>query len=952
MATRVDVSGKVQVSKMGHDAPGERASWSDRLRLLTVVLLGVALTLLAAGSLRQAEQLRLREYRRAATDRVVQAFEQELTRILEALRTAALMLEVHPALTREQFNSYMRKLVEGQLSINVVEWQPIVAARELEAFQAEARRSGFPDFAAIEPDGSGKGWRLVAGRDPYVVVRYAWPEQYQTVGYDMSFSPERMASKLQAAVTGVPTASSPFEFMKEGKMHSGSMAVAISAAVFGPDRQARGYLAAVVDLPTLFQRSSERAREARLDLQVSPTAPVDSAPFFSGPAVATTPALAPLTELERQQLSATLAVAGQQWRVQLRPAAGFYDDVQPQLSLWLLAAGGLMTLLLARAVMLVQASRRRTEGAERAAQCANEALRIQSERLLEAQRIAHLGSWQVDLQTSMISWSPEVCALLGLPPDAADRPLNEQRAHFSADSWDRFEAALRAAAEGSEAFELELACTQPDGRRSWLLARGAARVAAGALAPQIHGVAMDISARKQAELEIESLAFTDTLTALPNRRLLIDRLAHALAFSERHERFGAMLFVDLDGFKKINDTFGHQRGDLLLRQVAQRLTAAMRKGDTVGRLGGDEFLVLLEDIGSSAPEAAAHAGIAANKLLDILRAPYVLGADQHSCTASIGVAVFGAERQQPEELLRRADLAMYRAKAAGRNAVCFFDPSMQEAILARAQRENELREALRSNGLRLHYQPQADASGRITGVEALLRLQLPDRGLVIPKKFTALAEETGLIVPLDAWVLQTAVAQLAAWSLRPERRDLGISVNVSPRQFRSAGFLPGLEALLAASPIAPQRLTLELTEGVLLDDLDDAAAKMQRIAALGVRLSLDDFGTGFSSLAYLKRLPLAEVKIDRSFVEDLVASADDRAIAQMIIVLGDSLGLDVLAEGVEQAAQRDLLLSLGCQHFQGYLFGRPMEVDALESMLDGQEFDARGFTRGDRSHTL
>lgn|GEM_PF-3474411 len=942
MATRVDVSGMTQVSMAGHDAPGERASWSDRLRLFTVVLLGVGLTLLAAGSLRQAEQLRLKEYRRAATDRVVQAFEQELTRMLEALRTAALMLEVQPAFTREQFNDAMRMLVEGQLSINVVEWQPIVAARDLYAFQAEARRSGFPDFEVIEPDGSGKGWRPVAGRDPYVVVRYAWPEQYQTVGYDMSFSPERMASKLQSAATGVPTASSPFEFMKEGKVHSGSMALAISATVFGPDRQARGYLAAVVDLPTLFQRSTEQAREARLDLQVFPTAPVDAAAFFSAPASAATPVLAQLTALERQQLSATLAVAGQQWRVQLQPAAGFYDDVQPQLSLWLLVAGGLMTLLMARAVMLVQASRRRIEGAERAAMRANEALRVQSGRLLEAQRIAHLGSWQVDLQASTISWSPEVCALLGLPPDGAARPLNDQRAHFSADSWDRFEAALRAAAaEGSEAFELELACAQPDGRRSWLLARGAARAEAGPVAPQIHGVAMDISARKQAELEIESLAFTDTLTALPNRRLLIDRLAHALAFSERHERFGAMLFVDLDGFKKVNDTFGHQRGDLLLRQVAQRLTAAMRKGDTVGRLGGDEFLVLLEDIGSSAPEAAAHAGIAANKLLDILRAPYALGADQHSCTASIGVAVFGAERQQPEELLRRADLAMYRAKAAGRNAVCFFDPSMQEAILARAQRENELREALRANGLRLHYQPQVDASGRVTGAEALLRLQLPDRGLVGPQEFIALAEETGLIAPLGAWVLQTAVAQLAAWSLRPERRELGISVNVSPRQFRSAEFLPGLELLLAASPIAPQRLTLELTEGVLLDDLNDAAAKMHRIAALGVRLSLDDFGTGFSSLAYLKRLPLAEVKIDRSFVEDLVASPDDRAIAQMIIVLGGSLGLDVLAEGVEQPAQQDLLLSLGCQYFQGYLFGRPMEVDALESMLNGRALQAR-----------
>lgn len=935
MGWGADRKGNRPVSAREEAVP-ERIRWSDRLRVLTVLLLGGTLTLLAAGSLRQADALRLKEHRSAATDRVVQAFRQELTRTLEALRTAALMLEVHPQLTREQFNSYMRKLVQDQLSINLVEWQPIVAARDLKAFEAAARADGLPDFEVIEPDASGKGWRPVSGRDPYVVIRYAWPESYRTLGYDMSFSPERMQSKLQSTARGEPVASGAFEFMKEGKVRSGSTAIAISTTVFEPDRRARGYLAAVVDLPTLFQHASERARDAQLDLLVYPGTRPDELPLFSTrpSAAGAAPASARSAELEPQELSALLEFAGQRWRLVLQPRPGFYAGQQPQLALWTLVAGGLMTLLMARAVMLVQASRRRIESAERAATQAHQSLRIQTDRLLEAQRIAHLGSWQADLQGATLAWSTEVRRILDLPPHELPEGLADQRARFTEESWARFEAALRDAATLPDGFEIELERLRPDGSRCWLLVRGLAQPGEGGPATQVRGVAMDISARKRAELEIQNLAFTDALTALPNRRLLIDRLGHALAFSERHQRFGALLFVDLDGFKKVNDTFGHQRGDLLLQQVAQRIQAAVRHGDTVSRLGGDEFVVLLENIGSTAAEAAANAEMAGKKLLELLKLPHTLGSDLHVCTGSIGLTVFGAERVDPEELLRRADVAMYRAKAAGRHQLCFYDPSMQAVILARAQRESDLREAIGSQWLRLHYQPQVDAAGRVTGAEALLRLQLPGRGLVGPQHFIALAEETGLINPLGNWVLQTATDQLARWASRPDRAHLSLSVNLSPRQFRSADFLPFLESLLASGRIPAQRLKLELTEGVLLDDVDDAIQKMQRIVAMGLRFSLDDFGTGFSSLSYLKRLPLDELKIDKSFVDDLVEHPDGGAIARMIIALGESLGLGVIAEGVERAEQRELLERLGCRSFQGYLFGRPMPVEELEALLD------------------
>ncbi len=906
---------------------GKGARWADWLRPLGLVLLGGALTLLAAGSLRQTETLRLKEHESMASDRVAQAFTQELTRTLEALRTAALMLEVHPALSQEQFNRYMQRLVQDQLSINVVEWQPLVAARDLAAFEAEARAAGLADFRVIEPDDSGKGWRPVAGRDPYVVVRYAWPEHYQTIGYDLSFSPLRMASKLRAAETGVPVASDPFDFMKQGQVRSGSTAIAISAAVFDDERRVRGYLAAVVDLPTLFSQASQQARDAQLDLVVYPGLQSEAQPIFR------TQAFGAHQATERV-LSVPIDLAGQRWRMELLPGPAFHNGLPSSLSRWTLAVGGLLTLLMAHAVALLQLGRRRTERAEQAATRANHSLRQQTERLLEAQRIAHLGAWQADLRTATISWSAEVAGMLGVSDEVpSPQPWAQQRV-LGAHCWARFEQALRSLGRVGDVFEIELECQRVDGSPVWLLARGVAQAEEGASPTQVQGVAMDITARKQAELEISSLAFTDALTALPNRRLLIDRLAHALAFADRHQRWGALLFIDLDDFKQVNDAHGHPCGDLLLQQVARRLTTSVRQGDTVGRLGGDEFVVLLEDIGSQVDEAVAHAEVAARKLLEVLKSPHQLGVHLLSCTASIGVAVFGAERLPAQELLRRADVAMYRAKAAGRHTLCFYDPSMQAAIIARAERERDLREALSADGLRLHYQPQVDLEGRVIGVEALLRLQLPGRGLVAPQAFIALAEETGQIAALGDWVLRTAAAQLAAWAGRPERASLSMAVNVSPRQFRAAGFVPALEALLSAGQFAPQRLKLELTEGVLLDDLDDACAKMARIAALGVRFSLDDFGTGFSSLSYLRRLPLHQLKIDKRFVDDLTEQPDDTAIVEMVIALGERLGLEVIAEGVELPAQRALLQRLGCRRFQGYLFGRPMPVDALESLLD------------------
>lgn len=443
------------------------------------------------------------------------------------------------------------------------------------------------------------------------------------------------------------------------------------------------------------------------------------------------------------------------------------------------------------------------------------------------------------------------------------------------------------------------------------------------------GISTDITQRKVMEDEIRVLAFYDALTGLPNRRLLVDRLQQQLAASGRSKRSGALLFIDLDNFKTLNDTLGHDKGDLLLKHVAARLVHCVREGDTVARLGGDEFVVMLGNLGSDRAEAAAHARGVGEKILKSLGEPHDIDGQLHFSTPSIGVALFAGKNHKVDDLLRQADLAMYQAKADGRNTMSFFDPEMQAALNARAALEADLRRGLQHGQFELHYQPQVDFAGALIGAEALIRWNHPTRGLVQPDAFIPVAEDTGLIVPLGAWVLDTACAQLRAWSDTLDTAALTLSVNVSARQFRQADFVDVVLSALNRSGANPRCLKLELTESLLLVDAEETIARMAALKAHGVGFSLDDFGTGYSSLSYLKRLPLDQLKIDRSFVRDLLADPNDAAIARAIITLAESLGLSVIAEGVETVEQRDALARQGCLSYQGYYFGRPGPVEAL-----------------------
>ena len=443
------------------------------------------------------------------------------------------------------------------------------------------------------------------------------------------------------------------------------------------------------------------------------------------------------------------------------------------------------------------------------------------------------------------------------------------------------------------------------------------------------GVFRDLSDAKAAEDEIRLLAFYDQLTRLPNRRLLLERVKTAQGRGSAPSRERAMLLLDLDEFKKLNDTRGHQTGDLLLREVAQRLSSCTRGTDTVARCGADEFAVLLENLGTIPEPAATHAQLVAGKIVAALSRPYSLAGQEYHCHCNIGITVFGNEPGIPDQILQQAELALYQAKTEGRNAVHFFAPNLRHAADARVAIEQDLHKAIGRKHFVLYYQPQVDSTGLI-GAEALIRWNDPERGLLAPDEFIHLAEETELILPLGEWVLEAACTQIAAWAQRKESTNIALAVNISARQFRRPEFVDQVLAILYRTGANPQNLKLELTESMLLEDVEGVITKMSVLKSHGLRFSLDDFGTGYSSLSYLKRLPLDQLKIDRAFVQDILGDVTSGAIAQTIISLSRAMGLSVIAEGVETEQQRDFLARLGCHAFQGYLIGHPLPIKDFE----------------------
>lgn len=552
-------------------------------------------------------------------------------------------------------------------------------------------------------------------------------------------------------------------------------------------------------------------------------------------------------------------------------------------------------------------------------------LRLGARRAVQAIDSTNDGYWVLDGEGRFVEVNDAYCRMVDLP---REQIMRMKIADFEAvATQDRIRAQIqRILKAGNERFETRH--RHRDGH--WIdLEITVTAVDKGLLVAFLR----DVSQRKAAQERINQLAFYDPLTGLPNRRLLRDRIDRALLSSVRSGQRGALIFIDLDNFKLLNDTRGHAHGDELLVQVAQRLSACVRSTDTVARQGGDEFVVLLQDLNSDPAIAASEAQRVAEKCRQALEQTFALSCGEFHVSGSFGAVVFQGKGVSTGELEQHADTAMYQAKLAGRNRVVFFEPAMLESLARRSSLEADLREALPLGSMVPHFQPQVDLQGRIIGAEVLLRWRHAQRGLVPPTEFIALAEETGLIATLGGWVLEGACMQLERWSGDPDAAHLILSVNVSPLQFVQPGFVEHMADLVARGRFDPSRLQLELTEGLVIRNLEEVIGRMRAVRSLGVGLSMDDFGTGQSSLGNLRRLPIQSLKIDRSFVEALPGTPGDVAIARSIVMMAEALGLDVVAEGVETKAQHEALQALGCGTFQGYLFGHPVPLDEFEAAL-------------------
>lgn len=492
---------------------------------------------------------------------------------------------------------------------------------------------------------------------------------------------------------------------------------------------------------------------------------------------------------------------------------------------------------------------------------------------------------------------------------------------------------FRHAYDDQSKFQMVYRLMRHDGVYRWILDEGAPRYNTEEQFVGFIGHCLDISDLKEAQHQIDYLAHYDSLTNLPNRHLMMRRLQQVIEANGTHAKYSAILLIDLDNFKLLNDTLGHDIGDAFLIQVGKRLESLPFEHIQLARLGGDEFMILIEQLDSHDRLAAEQTEVIARQVLASLREPFYLGLQEYRTTSSIGIMLFQGAEQTAEELLKFAEVAMYQAKETGRNTLRFFDPQMQALVSARNELEHDLRKSVNEQHFILYYQPQVNVSGQIIGAEALIRWQHPARGLISPVEFIPLAEETGLILPMGTWVIEQACQTLVSWSKHPHLAELTLAVNVSARQFYQADFVEQTRQILQQTGANPTRLKLELTESLFVMGIEQVIEKMRELKTLGVRFSLDDFGTGYSSLGYLKRLPLDQLKIDQSFVRDILEDSNDVAIAKMVLALSQTLELRVIAEGVETQAQYALLRDMGCRYFQGYWFGHPMPINLFESFV-------------------
>lgn len=540
--------------------------------------------------------------------------------------------------------------------------------------------------------------------------------------------------------------------------------------------------------------------------------------------------------------------------------------------------------------------------------------------------------WELDTQSGTLTTTPSWPSLLGFNGSKEQNDKSFWLESIHKDDTERVSSACQALfSKQSQTIDIEYRIRDSEENWKWYLTQGQ-QDPDYSKSGAIIGTHTDITQLKENEQLITEMAFYDPLTELPNRRLLIERLKEEISLTHRQGNTGALMFLDLDNFKMINDSLGHDAGDELLIEVARRLKRVIRESDMAARLGGDEFVVLLGQLDYDMSLSARNVEKVAQTLLTEINKPYNIKEQALYVTPSIGITLFPAEDDTPGILLKQADAAMYRAKESGKNSVHFFHPAIQEAADSRIKIEGALRHALKNNEFELYFQPQIDTNNQLIGAEALIRWQHPETGTIPPGEFIPIAEESGLIIDIGHWVIESACKHLAAWS-KERMEPPQISINISPRQFRQSDFVSNFDQLLHHYNVDPDKLVIELTEGILFDDIDDTISKMHALRALGLRFSLDDFGTGYSSLAYLQKLPLDHIKIDQTFVRNLDQNPNNAAIVETVISMGHNLNLGVIAEGVETQAELNFLKQKRCCEFQGYYFFKPLPIEQFEVLL-------------------
>ncbi|MCE1241070.1 MAG: EAL domain-containing protein [Azonexaceae bacterium] len=894
------------------------AAWRSR-RLAVTVPMSVALGLLAFTfvQVRDWEERRLQTQFNRDAEHLASLVKRRLDAQLDQVLALEGLAAVHPALDANVWREFVMPLLARYPGTQNFGWSPLIEDAGRDAFEAAIRRER-PDFAILGRDPAGHTY-IAQRKAEYLPILFVEPlvSNRSVVGLDPLVLERTAVAAKRTRDSRMPIASESIRLVQERGEQRG---VVVYEAVFGgqPERQL-GMVSAVFRMDDAMIAALEGSGREQVEVCLVEGTPGEGPRLF-GPAGCES-----LDWAEgRLRWQTPLSFAGRQWYLRAGASPAYMESLRSW-GVWLTLALGLLTTGVLGAFLLLTSGRaRRVEMLvdERTHQLAEASrqLAVRQEELLQAQRIARMGSWEQLPRSELLYCSGELCSVLQLPPRETIGQA-ELLACIHPEDRAALAHALARVAEtpGEEALDCRL------GEEGGLARVLHFRIESGWLDKQglrVRGTAQDVTAARAAEAHIAYLAHYDVLTGLPNRTLWNERAQNELRSAERHGDTLAVLFLDLDHFKAINDTLGHPVGDQLLSAVARRLSACLRENDFLARLGGDEFVVLLPRL--SHPEDAA---LVARKLIASLQSSIDVGGHELSISVSIGISLFPGDGEDLSTLLKHADVAMYSAKGQGRNTYHYFKPEMDVHALERLMLENALRRAVDRNELVLFFQPQMAAGGGLSGCEALIRWQHPEFGLLPPAQFIGVAEDSGLILPLGEWVLAEACRQWVEW--HHLGIELTMAVNISALQFQHPEFVAMVRRILGETGADPAWLELELTESALMQPTPEVLARMNELRKLGIQLALDDFGTGYSSLSYLKRLPIHRLKLDRSFVRDLPDDAEDVAIASATLSLARDLGMEVVAEGVENDAQHRFLLERGCAVMQGYLFGKPMPAEAF-----------------------